>query len=965
MRQKLSGLFFLLFLSPVAFSQAKLVEKVTKKGSELVIPYEKYVLPNGLTVIVHEDHSDPVVHVDVTYHVGSAREEIGKSGFAHFFEHMMFQGSDNVGDEQHFKIVTEAGGTLNGSTNRDRTNYYETVPANQLEKALWLEADRMGFLLDAVTQKKFEVQRATVKNERGQNYDNRPYGLQSEYVSKNLYPYGHPYSWLTIGYLEDLNRSNVADLKNFFLRWYGPNNATLTVGGDVTSAQVLKLVEKYFGSIPRGPKVEPVKLEPVMLDKNRYVSYVDNYARASQLRIVYPTVPDYHPDAPALSLLAQVLGGGGGFGGGRGRGGGGGGARNSVFYQTMIKPQKALQASASNGTSELAGEFSISVTPFPETSLAEMEKLVEVAFAEFEKRGVTDEDVEKFKTGFEGRTINGLSSVSGKVSTLAAFQTFTGNPNMIKKLLDMYSKLTKEDVMRVYNQYIKGKNHLVLSTLAKGQEDLVAAPDNYTIDKSAYKAPDYGYAGLKYVKAKDNFDRKKLPGNGPNPVVKVPTFWRKDLPGGIKMIGTENKEIPVVTISISIPGGHLLAANDLSKAGVASFFARMMNEDTKNYTAEQFSEELQKLGSSVNVGSGTDAITFNVQTLKKNLDKTLALLEERMFHPKFSEEAFKRMHKQAMEGFKQEKSQPAAVATAVFAKLNYGANHIMAIPEGGTESTVPNIKLEDVQNYYNNNMTSMGAKVVIVGDITQAEILPKLSFLDKLPKKKITLPKVDPTPPVDKTKVYLVDIPKAAQSEFRVGYATGLKYDATGDYYKSYLMNFPLGGGFNSRINLNLREDKGWTYGARSGFSGDEYSGEFAFSSGIKADATDSALVEVMKEMKNYAASGPTDEEVDFMKNAVGQRDALAYETGVQKAAFIGRILDYNLPANFVEQQNKILKSMTKEQMKAMAQKQLHPEKMNILLVGDKKKILDGVKNLGYDIVELDVDGNLAGKQAF
>jgi zinc protease len=966
MRQKLTGLLFLTFLSTAGFSQARLVEKVTKKGAELVIPYEKYVLPNGLTLIVHEDHSDPVVHVDVTYHVGSAREEIGKSGFAHFFEHMMFQGSDNVGDEQHFKIVTEAGGTLNGTTNRDRTNYFETVPANQLEKALWLEADRMGFLLDAVTQKKFEVQRATVKNERGQNYDNRPYGLQSEVVSKNLYPYGHPYSWMTIGYLEDLNRSNVADLKNFFLRWYGPNNATLTIGGDVTPAQVLKLVEKYFGGIPGGPRVEPVKLAPVVLEKNRYVSYVDNYARASQLRIVYPTVPDYHPDAPALALLSQVLGGGGGFGGGRGgRGGGGGGARNSVFYQTMIKPQKALAASAFNSTSELAGEFSISVTPYPETSLAAMEKLVAEAFAEFEKRGVTDEDVEKFKTGFEGRTINSLSSVSGKVSTLAAFQTFTGNPNMIKKLLDQYSKLTKEDVMRVYNQYIKGKNRVVLSTLAKGQEDLVAAPDNYTIDTANYKKPDYGYAGLKYVKAKDAFDRKKIPGNGPNPVVKLPQFWRKDLPSGVKMIGTENREIPTVTISISIPGGHLLSAGDPSKAGVASFFARMMNEDTKNYTAEQFAEELQKLGSSVSVGSGTDAITFNVQTLKKNLDKTLALLEERMFNPKFSADAFQRMHKQSMESFKQAKSQPAAVASAVFAKLNYGSDHILAIPEEGTEATVPNIKLEDVQHYYNNYMTSMGAKVVVVGDVSQAEILPKLAFLDKLPKKKIALPKIDATPKVDKTKVYLVDVPKAAQSEFRVGYATGLKYDATGDYYKTYLMNFPLGGAFNSRINLNLREDKGWTYGARSSFSGDEYSGEFAFSSGIKANATDSALVEVMKELKNYATNGPTDEEVDFMKNAVGQRDALAYETGVQKAAFIRRILDYNLPANFVEQQNKILKSMTKEQMKAMAQKYLQPEKMNILLVGDKKKILDGVKKLGYDIVELDVNGNLANKQAF
>src|ERR671921_2980263 len=281
--------YIILFLTPtIVLSQAKLVEKVVKKGDELVIPFEKYILPNGLTLIVHEDHSDPVVHVDVTYHVGSAREEIGKSGFAHFFEHMMFQGSDNVADEQHFKIFTQAGGTLNGTTNRDRTNYFETVPANQLEKALWLEADRMGLLLDAVTQKKFEIQRSTVKNERGQNYDNRPYGLVGEFTSKNLYPYGHPYSWMTIGYLEDLNRSDVNDLKNFFLRWYGPNNAVLTIGGDVKPAEVVKLVEKYFGSIPKGPEVKPSVVPSVTLTGNRYVSYVDNYARLPLLAIAYP-----------------------------------------------------------------------------------------------------------------------------------------------------------------------------------------------------------------------------------------------------------------------------------------------------------------------------------------------------------------------------------------------------------------------------------------------------------------------------------------------------------------------------------------------------------------------------------------------------------------------------------------------------------------------------------------------------
>jgi zinc protease len=940
----------ILFFTGIVNGQAKLVEKISKQGSEIVIPYEKYVLPNGLTLIIHEDHSDPVVHVDVTYHVGSAREEIGKSGFAHFFEHMMFQGSDHVADEQHFKIVSDAGGTLNGSTNRDRTNYFETVPSNQLEKMLWLEADRMGFLLDAVTQKKFEIQRSTVKNERGQNYDNRPYGLVGETASRALYPYGHPYSWLTIGYVEDLNRVNVNDLKNFFLRWYGPNNATLTVGGDVSPNEVIKLVEKYYGSIPRGPEVSPVAVPPAVLDHDRYVSFTDNYAKLPLLAVVYPTVPLYHKDMGALACLAQVLGQG----------------KNSVLYQQMEKKQLAVRASSNSQLSELAGEFFIQLVPMPGKTLAQMDSLYRNALDSFEQRGVTDDDIAKFKGGIEAQQINGLQSVAGKVSQLAAFQTFSGNPNKIADLIKMYTSITKEDVKRVYDQYIKDKHAVFVSVLTKGQDKLIAATDNYTVDSTRYTAPDYGYNGLKYLKAADNFDRGKMPGNGANPVVKVPKFWRKDLPNGIKMIGTESSEIPTVTITITIPGGHILQANDTAKIGLASFFADMMTEDTRNYTAEKMAVELQKSGSSVTVSSNFDGITFSIQSLKKNLDKTMALVEERMLNPKFTESAFSRNQKQILESFKQLKSQPSSIASDVIQKVNYGPNNILGMSEEGTEYTVKNLTLNDIEGYYNNYMTSQGTKVVIVGDVQEEEILPKLAFLDKLPNKKITLPKVNAVPPpIDQTKVYMVDIPKAAQSEFRVGYATGLKYDATGDYYRARLMNYPLGGDFNARVNLNLREDKGWTYGARSGFSGDEYGGDFEFSSGIRTDATDSALVEVMKELKNYAANGITENELRFMKNSLGQRDALSYETGLQKAGFIGRILDYNLPANYVDQQNKILAKITKQEIDAVAKKLLHPDKMNILLVGDKAKIAEGVKKLGYPVIELDVNGKPVEKKAF
>ncbi len=926
----------------LGFSQARLVEKVEKKGSELVIPYEKYVFPNGLTLVVHEDNSDPIVHVDVTYHVGSAREEIKKSGFAHFFEHMMFQGSDNVGDEQHFKIVTAAGGTLNGSTNLDRTNYYETVPNNQLEKMLWLEADRMGFLLDAVTQKKFEVQRSTVKNERGQNYDNRPYGLVGEFTSKNLYPYGHPYSWLTIGYLEDLDRVDVNDLKKFFLRWYGPNNATLTIGGDVKAADVVKMVDKYFGNIPAGPAVEKTVLPAVKLSGDRYASFTDNYARLPILSKTYPTVPNYDKDMGALSCLAQILGQG----------------KNSILYQQMVKNQKAISASGFSRFSELAGEFSFQITPYPGNSLAKMDSLFKQSLLVFEKRGVTDEDIEKFKGGIEAQYINGLQSVSGKVSQLAAFNTFTSNPNMIGKLLDMYRSVTKEDVWRVYNQYLKDKPSVTISVLTKGQTVKPAAPDNYTIDTQNYTAPNYGYDGLKYTKAKDTFDRNKTPGNGSNPVVKVPPFWKKDLPSGIKIIGTANNELPTVTISISIPGGHLAQASDTSKIGLASMVADMLNEDTKKYTAEQMAVELQKLGSFISVSQSVDGIIFSIQSLKKNVDKTLELLEEKMFSPNFTADAFNRLQKQSLEGFKQLKSQPAAIASTVIDKINYGTGNILGLSDNGTESTVKRLSLKDIQAYYDNYMTSQGTKVVVVGDISEGEILPKLAFLNKLPNKKINLANPAPATAISKTQIYLIDVPKAAQTEFRVSSVTGLKYDATGEYYKAGLMNFSLGGAFNSRINLNLREDKGWTYGARAGFSGDKYTGEYQFSSGIRANATDSALVEVMKELKNYSVNGISAEELAFTKSAIGQQDALRYETGNQKAGFIGRILTYGLPANFVETQNKILASLTKKEADALAKKWINPDKMNILLVGDKAKILPSLQKLGYEIVELDIDGN-------
>jgi len=928
------------FISATAFAQtAKLVEKVTRKGSELVIPYEKYVLPNGLTVVVHEDHSDPIVYVDVTYHVGSAREQEGRSGFAHFFEHMMFQGSEHVGDEQHFKIVTEAGGTLNGSTTTDRTNYWEVLPSNQLETALWLESDRMGFLLDSVTQKKFEVQRETVKNERGQNYDNRPYGVAQERTNAALYPPNHPYSWLTIGYIEDLNRVDVNDLKKFFLRWYGPNNATLTVSGDVKTADVLKYAEKYFGSIPRGADVKEQKIAPVALDKDRYISYEDNI-RLPQLTFTYPTVPSYHPDEAPLDVLADILAGN----------------KSSVFYKNFVKSQMAQSAQIYHSVPELAGTFIINVRTTQDKNLAQMDSLVRYSLKEFEKRGVTDDDLQKFKASFEAQMINSLTSVQGKGAMLAANQTFTGNPNQLVKDMERYSKVTKADVMRVYNQYIKDKHAVILSIYPKGKQSLVAKADNYTPPVRNTNAVEGAeYKSLVYNKAKDNFDRNKKPMTSGNPVIIPPDYWTEKFANEMKVIGAKTTEIPSVSVQVNIEAGHRF--EDIHKAGIASLMASLMNEGTAKYTAEEVGEKLDRLGSSISVSAGNENIVLYVSSLSKNLDSTLAIAEEILLHPRFDKADFDRVKAQRLEAIASQATQATTIAGNVFAKLLYGPDNNMGISSLGTKETVSGITLEDVKAYYANNVSPHISSLVVVGDIEKDAALNKLAFLKKWEGKKVVRAAEPAAPAIAKTKLYLVNKEKAPQSEIRIGYMA-LPFDATGDYYKSTLANYVLGGAFNSRINLNLRELHGYTYGARSGFSGTKFAGPYTASAGVRGNATDSSVVEFIKEIKRYAESGITKEELEFTKSSIGQSEALKYETPQQKAGFMARILEYDLGKDFVEKQNAILKNITAEEINAIAKKRLPYNNMVILVVGDKAKIYDGLVKLGYEVVELDTDGN-------
>lgn len=915
------------------------VDSFTPTDGEVGIPYEKYEMPNGLTVVLHEDNSDPLIHTDITYHVGSGREEAGKSGFAHFFEHMMFQGSNNVADEEHFKTISEAGGTLNGTTNSDRTNYYETIPSNQLEKILWLEADRMGFFLDAVTEEKFENQRETVKNERNQRYDNRPYGLLRERVGEALYPEGHPYSWSTIGYIEDLNRANLDDLKKFFSRWYGPNNATLTIGGDIDKEQTLEWVAKYFGSIPRGPEVESPEYTPVTLDADRYISMEDKVA----LPLIYmsiPTVYARHPDEAPLDVLMSIMGSG----------------RTSLLYKNLVKEGLAVQASAGHGCQELACSFTLLALPNPASgkTLSDMDALLRASIEEFETRGVEDDDLERVKAGIVSGIIFGLESVSGKVSQLAAYETFTGTPNYTAKDVERYSNVTKEDVMRVYEQYIKGKHAVVMSIVPEGQPDAIAAPDTWQMYER-YIPENTEPSDLEIRYATDDFDRSVKPKAADfNPAVKLPEIWKASMTNGVDILGAVNDETPTTALQIRIEVGD--RHQTLENMGIASLTASMLSEATEMSTNEELSNRLAKLGSSISISSGRRFTNITVRSLTENLDATLAIVKERLLHPKFDEADFKRIKDQTLQGIEQRKTQPSAVASGVFTLLAYGHDNPSAHPSLGSKKTVESISLADVKKFYEDHYTAGSGSIIAVSSLQEEDLKTKLSILDEWSGYPGPMAKLNPFPELEAGTLYIIDKEGAAQSEIRIG-KRALQYDATGEYFRAGIMNFPLGGAFNSRINQNLREDKGYTYGARSGFSGGDIQGLFRASASVRTDATADSIVQFVNEIDAYNKSGITPEELSFTKSAIGQSDALEYETPFDKLGFLSQILTFNLPDGFTDEQGKILKNITKEEIDALALKHLNLDEMIMVVLGDKAVIEDGLKEFGYPIIELDADG--------
>ncbi|MGB1093363.1 MAG: M16 family metallopeptidase [Bacteroidia bacterium] len=954
MRKSILTVFALMAALPL-FSQATLIEKVEAQEGKLVIPYEKYLLSNGLTLIVSEDHSDPVTHINVTYHVGSARETPGKSGFAHFFEHMLFQGSKHVADEEHFKIIKEYGGEVNGNTTRDRTVYVETFPSNFTETALWMEADRMGFFLEGFTQEKFENQRATVKNEKDQRYD-VPYGFLMEVKDQELYPSDHPYSWSTIGFVDDLDRADSSDLKNFFLRWYAPNNACVIVVGDVNTKEVIDWTQKYFGGIPAGKKVRKKRLPPVRLTENKVKNYPDPNAYVPLTYITYPGVPVAHKDEAALDMLAYLLGN----------------TQSSILYKKFIDKELALQVQASNNpmsiiNHELAGEFSFTLVGYPWSDMFKLKDQLMAILNEFENNNFTDEDLKRAKQNILSSLSNGFEVASNKANNISNFwyldlKSADGTMYTMEELAKTIGSVSREDIMRVYRRYIKGKYSSTINIQpnkpAKGEkaEKYQSYNPNASFQGSAALALEY--QGLRERVVKDNFDRSIRPEPKEVKPVTIPDVYNLTLSNGIKVMGTEYTETPRVLALLRMEGGRLFEDGKKIPWGTAELMTSSLEIGTANKTPEQLENEMEKLGARISFSSSNTGLSVYIGCEKQHLDATLALANEMLTQPRWDEEEFKKIRKRVVQGAQSSLNNRGSGMRNAWRRLMYEESPLGVYV--GAED-YDKISIEDCKKYFESYFKANNANLIFVGDLNQEEVKQKFAFLGNLPKSRDwNVPMPELAEEFKTSQIFGVQYTDAEQSDIMLSFRS-LPYDYNGDFFKNTVMNFVLGGNFNSRLNLKIREDKGWTYGIRGGFSSSykNMPGFYTVSAGVKAEATDSAINEVLWLMDDFRKNGITDEEFEFTKNALLASQALDFESLSKKAGFMAQMAYRNLPMNYTEQQLEILKSLTKEDLNALAKKYLTLENMVIVVAGDMVLLEDRLEELGLGKLQiLEKDGS-------
>jgi len=902
----------------------------------LNLEYEKITLDNGLDVIFHLDHSDPVVAIDLAAHVGSARETAGRTGFAHLFEHLLFLDSENLGYGGLDDMNTRIGGEgTNGFTTHDMTQYYQAVPKDALEKVIWAEADKLGWFIKTVNQNVIDKEKQVVKNEKRQRVDNQPYGHRFYIVNKALYPTDHPYNWQVIGSLEDLESATLQDTIDFYGRWYVPNNVTVTISGDFDIGEAKTLVEKYFGEIPRGKEVIPYKPRAAKLQETTSLYYEDNFATVPQLIIVYPSVEQYHPDSYALDVLAEYLSNG----------------KQAPLNEVLIDEDKVTSnVSAFNYAKEISGEFYFFVNPNEGEDIDRLIPSLGKAFKRFEENGIPQDALDRIKAQNEVEFYGQVQSALGKAIQLSEYNLFTDNPGFYKNALAGWQSVSREDVMRVYNTYMKDKHNLYVSIVPKGEVELkmdqthpasLATIIEEKVEQGAEVQVDYDPA----ARVIDNptpslFDRSIEPALGSSYELTDPTVWKKTNASGMEIFGISSYETPLVNFSLKLDAGKIRA--NVNKPAVAGLTADMLEKGTANKTTAELEEAIGKLGSSISVNSGDYGTFVSGTTLSRNLDATLLLVEEMLFQPRWDADEFALLKTKRIQEITQAEGNPNAIARREAAKLTYPAEHVFSHAGYGPKSLLEAITLDDLKVFHARHYELSRAQFRVVGAVNENVVLPFSVYAET--NETIPAIKAPKLKSIEQSKIYFYDVPGAKQSVLRIVRPSLSATDK--NYPLAEAINFPLGGIYTSKLMSSLRVDKGYTYGIRSSFNADKEIGEFLVGTSVRTNVTKESIELIRSILTNY---GPdfTQEELDVMKGALLRGKALKSETNADKLGLLGFISAYGYPADYQAQNAKAINAMTLDEFKTLAEKYIRPDAMNYLIVGDAATQITRLQELG------------------
>jgi zinc protease len=923
----------IIILSITIISFLAIIVKNSDKNP--TIEFEKFILDNGLEVILHIDRSDPIVAINLAAKVGSGREKPGRTGFAHLFEHLLFLDSENLGYGGLDEMNTRIGGDgTNGFTTNDMTQYFQAVPKEGLEKIIWAEADKLGWFINTVTQDVLDNEKQVVKNEKRQRVDNRPYGHNRYIVSKAIYPSNHPYNWQVIGSLEDLDSSTLDDVKEFYSKWYVPNNVTLTLSGDFKKSEAKNLITKYFGEIPKGEDISTYEAEPVSLKADKSFYHEDNFATLPQLTITWPTVKQYHPDSYALDILINYLTEG----------------KNAPLNQSMIEEDKVTsQISSYNHTKEIAGELYMFMSPNENKSIDSLLPPLKKGFARFETNGISERDLNRIKAGVEVDFYQNIQSALGKAIQLSEYNTFTNNPGFFEEEINNILSVTEEDIMRVYNKYIKGKNAVYVSFVPKGQIKLAlsgavkAEIEEEEIKLNKLNISEYNPENRIIKKfTPSSFDRSIEPSFGESYEITAPNIWRDQLKNGLDLYGNFSDETPLINFSLFIDAGRKYGAAD--KPAIPRLLAEMLSKGTANKTTSELEEAIQSLGSSISIRNDVEGTYISGFTLSKNFNKTINILKEILTNPRWDQKEFELLKIKVIEDITKSEGNPNFIAYRENAKLSYKDNNILHYVGYGPKNKIEAVELDDLQDFYNQYYNFNKAKLRIVGNYDTKQVKEKFSFdMVMSSSNQRSLP--EPANPVGETKIYFYDIPDSKQSVLTMNYPSLKATDE--NYLLAKAINFSLGGIYTSKLNSKLRIEKGYTYGIRSAFNGTNDEGSFQIQTSVRTNVTKEAI-ELIRDIVTSYGTKFTPSELEIMKNALIRGKALENETFTNKLQLLNNISLYNYDDNYQSENTKLIKELSIDKFKLLAAKYILPSKMNILVVGDAKTQLGRLKELGY-----------------